>query len=203
MRQLYAVTSAGGRARTPAGLERYDDGRLAVLHRAVTARPEPAAELVLDYGAVLRRLADQETVLPMRYGTTVADTSEIGQLLDEHGEEWERLLHRLAGHSELIVHLPAVAPPEPADSSGREYLMARASTVHDTDRRREELAGLDGVREARALPGREDRRISLLVADPVVGPVGERIARWAAGHGWTARVTGPWPPFSFCLLEEP
>jgi hypothetical protein len=81
--------------------------------------------------------------------------------------------------------------------------MARAASVHDTDRRREDLAGLAGVREARSLPGREDRRISLLVADPLIESVGERIACWAAEQGWTARVTGPWPPFSFCLQGEP
>jgi hypothetical protein len=206
---LYAVTPSGGdrSATAAAGLKAYDDGRVAVLHREQEVSARPETEQLLSFGAVVRRLAAAGPVLPLRYGTVVADEAELARLVDEHAGEWSELLRSLAGHSELIVHLPAAAAPEPATGSvsGRDYLLARAAAVHDRDARREQLAALPGVRAVRELPSRGpgsgEHRISLLVADSQVADVGRQVTAWAGDRGTTARVTGPWPPFSFCTPD--
>jgi hypothetical protein len=203
MIQLYAVTATGDEGPLPDGLERYDEGRLAVLHREVHEPPRAEREAVLDYGAVLRELSRGRAVLPMQFGSTVADTEELRRLVAERADDWCRLLDRLAGHSELIVHLPAPPVPEAAGGSGREYLMARVDAARDVDARRDELARTEGVRAARVLPGRDEERVSLLVADDRADEVAERVQVWASGRGWPARLTGPWPPLSFCDPEEP
>lgn len=203
MIQLYAVTATGDTGPLPDGLERYDDGRLSVLHRAVRDQPPAERQAVLDYGAVLRELSASRPVLPMRFGSTVTDEGELHRLVDEHAADWCRMLDRLAGHSELILHLPAAPVPEVSGSSGREYLMARVDAARDVEGRRDELAGLDGVCAVRALPGQGGGRLSLLVADDRVDEVSERVVRWATDRGSNARLTGPWPPLSFCDPEEP
>lgn len=206
---LYAVTPSGGDRSAPAaaGLQAYDDGRVAVLHREEEVPARPDTEQLLSFGEVVRRLAAAGPVLPLRYGTVVADETELARLVDEHAAEWAELLRTLAGHSELIVHLPAAAAREPDTGpvSGRDYLLARAAAVHDREARLEQLAALPGVRAVRELPSRgassAEHRVSLLVADTDVADVGRLVAAWAGDGGTTARVTGPWPPFSFCTPD--
>ena len=195
---LHAIGRHAGRLPGPDGVEAYVAHGLAVFHREVAGAPAPDKEQLLAFGVVLEGLARQQTVLPLRFGSVVADRAGLMALVEERHGEWTAVLDRVAGLHELIVHLPDPAPvpaPAPAtEDSGRGYLLARAAAVHAEEEQVEVLRGLPTVREARPLPR---RRVTLLVRDV------EEARRQVTGcwPGQDLRITGPWPPFSFCEVS--
>ena len=47
---------------------------------------------VLAYESVVESFFSRRTIIPMRYGCTVRDRSELAAVLDEHREEYDALL---------------------------------------------------------------------------------------------------------------
>lgn len=206
---LYAVGVAG-HGSLPPGVESYDAHGLAVLHREVAEVPTPDKSELVAFGTVVRELSRQGPILPMRFGSVLPDRGAMTDLLEERHQEWAGLLDRLAGHHELIVHLPppgsgpGAAPL--ADGSGRSYLLARAAALHTEEEQVEQLRRLPAVRDVRVLPR---GRVSLLVADAEEArrQVDRCVHDWTDDRGRSpepaVRLTGPWPPFSFCEVTDP
>src|SRR5215212_36042 len=108
-------------------LDFHISGSLMVAVGLCERAPERTMSEVLAFGRVLRRIWERSPLLPIRFGTVVADTDELEQTIDEHREQWSARLEAVAGRSELIVHLPAAGGAHSsADAigshSGREYL---------------------------------------------------------------------------------
>jgi len=127
---------------------------------SMVARGDLAPNLsrVQTYERVVLSYHRQGTVIPMRYGCVVEKESQVIQLLDEHGPQYEALLQELNGCVEmgLRVLLPSgpwaavtpggpkgsreVAGPHPpapgiaADCLGLAYLTARKAHYAHQDR---------------------------------------------------------------------
>ncbi|MBO9520836.1 MAG: GvpL/GvpF family gas vesicle protein [Nocardioidaceae bacterium] len=208
--RLYAVTGALPRDLDTEGWSVHRAGSLAVLHAEV-AGEEPGEEpgedetheaaMVVD-GQRLVRLARQVTLLPVRYGSRVADLPELEALVADHRDAWERRLAAVEGCAELLVRVgePAVRAERPV--SGHEYLRQRARALEQGERRWDGLVELvrPWARELRVLSAH--RRLAALVSREQVPEAREAVGAWAGEHPEIdVTVTGPWPPFSFC--EEP
>jgi len=204
---LYAIvpSSAGLSALRTEELHVHDDGELAVFFEHRAGPPARTMKEVLSFGRTLQQIWARTSLLPIQFGTELDDEDELAGLLSEHRHEWLSRLGRVCERSELIVHLPKATvgpehPPASADS-GRDYLTAIAERVRTEDRLVDELRELLApfAEDERALPAVEGPRRTFLVPDRHVEAARAAIAGWVDRAGLDeVRVTGPWPPFSFC-----
>jgi hypothetical protein len=203
MTTLYAVIPTD--AAVPGGLDVLEGNTVAVVHSEEEPGTTSDPDAVLDFGRTVEQIARQGPALPMRFGTTVADLTDLRVLIAEHEEAWATRLAAVGDCCELIVHLDgsssAVPRPAPTELSGRDYLMRRAEAVHSRDAVHDELHAVlrPWLREARALPGTRSDRVAVLVPRDAAAPARLRIESWAAERNdLKVAITGPWPPFSFC-----
>ncbi|HEX5534425.1 MAG TPA: GvpL/GvpF family gas vesicle protein [Actinomycetales bacterium] len=204
---LFAVVPRG---RTEvSGLKTLAGEHVNVLYDVQDVPPGRSVKDVLDFGAKLQSVAQTGPVLPVRYGSVLADIADLRDLVRTREASWAQQLDRVAGHRELIVHLRLTegASPSPADTgseSGTEYLRRRAARLHA---REAVLAGLlqtvgPRLKDHRSLAATDEERVALLVPETDVDHVRRAIDEWGdSAADLAVKVSGPWPPFSFC--EDP
>jgi hypothetical protein len=191
------------------GLKTFAGDHVNVLYEVQDLPPGRGVKDVLDFGAKLQSVAQTGPVLPVRYGSVVADVAELADLVRTREASWAEQLDRVAGHSELIVHLrlpDKESPPRTGkgQESGTEYLRRRAARLHA---REAVLVGLlqavgPRLKDHRSLAATDGERVALLVPETDVDRVRRAIDQWGASAADLAvKVSGPWPPFSFC--EDP
>ena len=240
----YGITTAGlplpaeARALTDgAPLERVGVGDLELLVSPV--RPEQLAideddlsengrlaTLARGHDAVVRAAADCGPVLPLRFGTVVADETAARRLLQEHADSAREQLRRIGDTREWGVKLvrsldaePARVGPRPGDRTGvtgTEYL-ARRRRALEQHGEAEAAAGKatevlqetlrPHVTESLRRGGSSGSSLLLDLAFLVrpdaeadflaaAAELGERFAP----DGFGVEVSGPWPPYSFVSL---
>jgi hypothetical protein len=214
---LYALLSAAPSCEAGLGvcaerLRLVAVGDLMALVGDVAEPPAPTAVILRAQDAVLRRLAVVvDGVLPVRFGTLVADDAALAESLTPRRPELARALRRVSGCEQMTLRVwgeVAAAAPPPVTSGGgpgTRYLDARrlarrwAHRVPELEPARQRLGDL--VREERA--ERHDR-------PPLVATVQHLIPRGtgpryldeidAARHllrPWRVSATGPWPAYAF------
>jgi hypothetical protein len=168
--------------------------------------------LVREHDAVIRAVFDHESVLPLRFGTVVADTAAARQLLIERHDEVSTWLSRVAGHREwgLRIEYESVDDTPLTGLSGADYLRLRQQSLMSRQKRADVVRSLHAelVRFATSSFGRERPR-ALLDAAYLVHQENEEKFRAAAAwlseevgrFGATVHATGPWPPYSFTRIE--
>jgi hypothetical protein len=214
---LYALLSAEPSCETGSGLcaeplRTVMLGGLVALVGDVTRVPPPSAVTLRAQDAVLRRLAaGLDAILPVRFGTLLADDAALTEALQARRPQLTRALSRVAGCEQMTVRVwgeaPEAAPAAPAGGGGpgTQYLAGRRE-AHARARRVPELAPLrarlgDLVREERA--ERHDRPPLLATVQHLIlrgtGPrYVETIHAVRDGlRPWRVSVTGPWLPYAF------
>jgi len=240
----YGITTAGlplpddARALTDgAPLERVGLGDLELLVSPV--RPDQLrideddlsetgrlATLARGHDAVVRAAAGCGPVLPLRFGTVVADEAAARRLLQEHGESARQQLRRIADTREWGVRLVRSldAEPAPVGSSsgdrsgvtGTEYLARRRRALAqrgEAEAAAEKAADVlqetlrPHVTESLRRGGATGSSLLLDLAF-LVRPDAEADFLAAAAalrerfapEGFGVEVSGPWPPYSFVSL---
>jgi hypothetical protein len=164
----------------------------------------PAEDAVVTPAALWRReallesLMEDRDLLPVRYGTRVADERAAAAAVAGRGGELRARLERVRGAVELAVRArpreTEAAPP--AARSGREYLAARLGRSRAAVALHEPLAAL--ARASAIQPGDELLRAAYLVDRAAVAAFADRVGELQRAHPQLALVcTGPWPPYSF------
>lgn len=200
-RAVHGVTAGSLRAAVSDGLQ---------------APPQPSEPNLWMHERVVDALMRERTVLPMRFGTVLADAAEIRRFLRERQDELLAALARVDGAIELGVRVawrdaadtPLPAPPgASAPPAGAGYL----ASLIERRRRAQELA--DRVDEPlRALSRDSTRRIlvapnlplsgAYLVARERLGEFRARVDRLEREIDGAAIVcTGPWAPYGFTIRE--
>ena len=152
-------------------------GRLtAFVKRGVAAAPDPELEALLEHDRVVHSLMERGPVVPMRFGTVVADESEIRSLLLKRRRQLRDMLTHVRGRVEFGVRRERVHA-----SSGRDYMHGRLE-------RERSLAPLSEL-AADSRPRRRDT--AYLVDRDLAGTFQER------ARSMKLSLTGPWPPYSF------
>lgn len=210
IRWLYAVALEGaapeGIAGAGGGPLAHTEGRgLTLVYERCDSAPKASRERVLAFGSVLQRLCAARTALPFRFGATVASEPELHALLEQRAEEWRRRLDAVRGQSELIVHVEgkqvAAQKEAPVPRTGAGYLAGRAEALRRTRAIGETLCSQLAPRctEVRLLPSPAGAiRVACLARAEDIGELEAGVREWTRAHPEdSARVTGPWPPFSF------
>ena len=204
----------------------FRSGPLSILYSQHDVAPERSRhDHVLAHSAVVDRVHQQVTTVPLRFGTDVVDLEALHELAAENGGEWSDLLARLDGCVELGVRFlsPRESAPEPSTEpatgkngvGGAEFLRRRS--IHYSRReqhtgKREEVVERvvkevePFCREYRVadgeLAGMESRLLSLLVGREESPALLKRL-NGSLGGMERVSITGPWPPWNFVSPHAP
>jgi hypothetical protein len=198
MIELVAVTDA--QALPPEPLWAVRRGRLSLLCGPAAVGSEPSVDDLWRHEALLERLLEDRDLLPVRFGTVVADDEAAARVLAERHDELAAALERVRGAVEVAVRVRARDPapvPAPAEGlSGHEYLAAKAGPARTASVVHETLA--EHARESVVQTSDELLRAAYLVERGGVEAFVAAVQRLQQAHDDVAVLcTGPWPPFSF------
>ncbi len=163
--------------------------------------------------AVEGLMAAGHDVLPMRFGTVVADEQAVAALLRERAGEFAAGLERVAGSVELAIR--AVLYDRGADAADRPDRERPGTRYLGELKQREDLADRveQRLRERLAPLARASRYRRLRAAPPTIASAHlvaqEQLEEFRAGAAELAEetdfaevfCTGPWPPYSFVGAE--
>jgi hypothetical protein len=165
---------------------------------------EPA--VVLAYGEQIWQIHQKTTLIPVRYGSQLADETKVRQLLTDNAVHYKKKLAELADCDEMGVRLPINSlenhPVNKSIISGHEYLLARkqAYTVPEeikkqADTLNDALSGCyrQYCAELSLFNGRRTYLLSYLVPRDKLLTFQEKIT----GFIDIRFISGPWPLYSF------
>ncbi len=176
------------------------------------------------YERVVEAFFRERTIVPMRFGSILESDAAVARYLSKHGARFRARLRELSGCVEMGVRLAAPAGVEasrpPRDSRalrarrreaapGRAYLEARVerrrAAEELAERYRDGLSGLFSRFEVEAPSpaalvvgpeGMAALSLSFLVPSSCVEAFRKAFGEVHRGEG-SARLSGPWPPYSF------
>jgi hypothetical protein len=179
------------------------------------------------HDAVVQAAAAVAPTAPMRLATIFRDDDGVRRRLAEQRDRISEVLDRVEGHEEWSVKVLTRAhddePPTAPPSSGAEYLLRRqqARQARDDDQRDARVAA-DRVHEAlvglaaasRRLPPQDPRltghtgtmvhNVAYLVPRDLSDAFAAAVGDLTGDHREVLiDARGPWPPYSFAILEEP
>ncbi len=186
MIELLAITDDATPPQPP--LRLVPAGRVSVLvtpaddggERAAGAEPAADAEALWRRESLLEELMRERALLPVRYGTRVADEAAAAAAVAPRDAELAAALDRVRGAVEVSVR--AVAPDR-AVTDAPEAVHERLSAA---------------AREHARLDGPEPLRAAYLVDTAAVDGFVATVRELQHEHpGLSILCTGPWPPYSF------
>lgn len=199
--------------------------------RANLERLDWLEEVARGHDAVVHQVAGLGGTAPMRLATICLDDQGVRRRVAERYDDLLEVLARVQGCDEwsikLVTSAASPAQPEPAAAAGTvggaEYLrrkkvqtQARASRESDAlamaDQVHDALSGL--VRASRRLPAQDPRltghegtmvlNAAYLVAQGDQARFLEAVDRVTGRlEGVRTDCAGPWPPYSFAMLDSP
>jgi len=167
---------------------------------------------VLAHKGVVDRVFARTTVIPVRFGTTIADADALRRHLEAEASSYRSSLDRLDGQSEMGIRvslrqegIPESSGPASAyrsDRPGTAYLLARH---RKRDGRRRQVVrtyrtGLEGRFESMTTSAaRSQQTVSMafLVARSQTRAFREAAEGIRASRVQSVDVVGPWAPYSF------
>jgi hypothetical protein len=203
--ELYAIADDGGPP-LPEGvrLQAVAVGGLAGLYGP--AEDTEVSEATLwQREEVIEALMQDRDLLPVRYGTRLADKLTLARAIGERREPLAAALDRVRGAVELSLRVVPSGGSERLSvaHSGAEYLQAKVQAEETRARARsalhEPLARLarDSVVRVPREPS-ELLRAAYLVDRPAVGDFSSLVVELQeANTRFSLLCTGPWPPYSF------
>jgi hypothetical protein len=214
MLHLYAVTEHPATLTDARGIDdatlgtATSDGLDAVVSRVDTAAPATEAA-ILAHARVVERLAEANAaVLPARFQQAYPDEESVVRALLDRNEQLRAGLERVRGCAEIGVRVVRGSGREnDTAASGAEYMRGRLAAVHEAEELALQLktavgaaarAGVDNVLATPELV----LSAAFLVARDEVDAVRDAVDGIARDRPELSFVcTGPWPPYSFALVE--
>jgi len=167
------------------------------------------------YAIVIEKAAAQTpAILPVRFGTGMADLDEVTFVLQSRQDALRRRLRAVRGRSQMTIRVvlgksgsdPGDNPSpgsDPGDQStqGTQYLQQRAITAA----RAREIPGFAPIRAAVKRWVKDERvekragvaTVNHLIPRSSVGTYRSAVERAAERAGLRVVVTGPFPPYAF------
>jgi hypothetical protein len=168
---------------------------------------ELSAEVLWRHEEVVEALMEDRDVLPVRFGTRVADETAAARALGERHRELSAALDRVRGAVELSLRMLGERPDDTRGatelSSGTDYLRAkaRAAAAHEGALRAVHEPLARRARASKQRPVREENellRAAYLVDREQVDGFVDLVSELQASNPRVRLLcTGPWPPYSF------
>jgi hypothetical protein len=192
-------------------------GLVAVMARVEESSLAPSVSSVLAFEKVVETIHATHSVIPLRYGCLMESESAILRLLEDHRREYEALLDRLGGMTEMGIRVlcpagPRLLPESPL-SPGAAYLASLRkrhgsgdSLAPEETQLADRIAGpLSGcyTEQCREISAADRRRLlSLYFLTPKTGVEDFRnqARRIRPPAGTKLLLSGPWPPYNFAAF---
>jgi hypothetical protein len=187
---------------------------MAVVSEVEGPTTTPSISSLLAYERVVEAIHARQTVIPLRYGCLMDSEEQVVQLLEDHRREYEALLGRLRGMTEMgirLLWLPSAAPlPSLPHLPGAAYLASLRNRYNSQDTLTAEEALLadriaallddcstEQCREVSS--SHQGRLISLYFLTPKSGAEEFRkmARKISTPRGVKLLLSGPWPPYNF------
>src|ERR1039458_8537879 len=174
----------------------------------------PSVSSVLAFERVVEAIHARQAVIPLRYGCLMESESAIIRLLEDHRQEYEALLNRLRGMTEMGIRVlcparPGFLPGSPL-SPGAAYLASLRnryssgnSLAPEEAQLADQIAGLLSgcyTEQRREIsPADQGRLVSLYFLTPKtdVERFRNRARQICPPGGMKLLLSGPWPPYNF------
>jgi hypothetical protein len=215
---VYAIIEAGSPAIEERGLDGHplrtvgDEDLAAVVSEHDGSRIAGSAANLWDYEQVMERLMSDRAILPMQFGSALADERAVRAMLRERAEQLRAGLERVRGAVEVGVRAGwRDSPPRDehaaANGGGTAYMLERLALHRqacDLVDRLDPLAGLARDIHIRFLgQGELPVHEAYLVNRDRVKEFAERVRDIDERHPEIELVcTGPWPPYSFAAVSD-
>jgi hypothetical protein len=205
---VYALASRDARSSGIKGLAREQLrtitlGPVAAIVGEVTARPRPTVANLLRYDRILTELwAQNGALLPVRFGTILADSSELDHAVTLRRETLRRRLAIVRGRAQMTVLVPITHPNRRGASrrrarSGAEYLRAARAVREVPQLARLRPAVRRWVRDERTQMRGSIATVYHLVPRGAADRYRSALERAAREAGIRLRVLGPRLPYAF------
>ena len=213
---LYGIVrhdSAAGRPE--AGVSLLPTHGLAAAVSAVEEIPSPPrVSDLLAFERVVEAIHERQAIIPLRYGCVMDSESAVIRLLEERRPDYERLLIRLLGMTEMAVRVLWPARPEALPGlprlPGAAYLASlrtRYNLPGGLTREEDAFAGqvlevLSGCfaeQRSEASASNQGRLVSLYLLTPrlCAEQLRSALRRICPPRGAKLLSSGPWPPYNF------
>jgi hypothetical protein len=197
----------------------------AVISPSRTSEVPPTEANLWQHEAALEALMDDRSVLPVRFGTVLADEPAVQAALVAHYGEFTANLNRVRGHVELglrvlwdhndVLSLTPDARSQTPSGNGLAYMSARLEEERKLEVRRQRAEVLaEGIHMPLARLAAESTRRMLITPRSLVAAAYLVERERVAGFRQEVEVlssthpelrflcTGPWPPFSFVAMSN-
>ncbi len=196
-------------------------GGIVALVGELRRAPKPTVTNLRRYAIVIEKAAAQTpAILPVRFGTGMADLDEVTFVLQSRQDALRRRLRAVRGRSQMTIRVvlgksgksgsdpgddpsPGSDPGDPGHQStqGTQYLQQRAISAA----RAREISGFAPIRAAVKRWVREERvekragvaTVNHLIPRSSVDTYRSAVERAAEYVGLRVLVTGPFPPYAF------
>jgi len=182
---------------------------LAALVRASDTELSRESSAVLEYGDKIMQIHQQTTLIPMRYGSLLADEKAVIKNLQDENAHYHSILAKLADCEEMGVRITLKNSEDETgapQSSGQAYLLARKSIYSVPELAVQQEALINSVlagfyQEQRAtlsvFNGQRTYLLSYLVPRATLKQFKLGYFDLATSLGESVTVSGPWPPYNF------
>src|SRR5262245_45201007 len=205
---VYALAARGARRSGVKGLageqlRTITLGPVAAIVGDVTVRPRPTVANLLRYDRILAELwAQHGALLPVRFGTILADASELDHAVTLRGATLRRRLAVVRNRAQMTVLVPIPYPtrrraPRRRAHSGAEYLRARAAARDVPQFAQLRPAVRRWVRDERMQMRGSIATVYHLVPRGAADRYRSALERAAREAGIRLRVLGPRLPYAF------
>lgn len=194
-------------------------GLAVVVSRVEVTSSAPSVSSLLAYGRVVEAIHARQAVIPLRYGCLMESKGEIVRLLEDHRQEYEGLLGRLRGMTEMGIRvLWRASPqflPESLSSPGAAYLASLRNRYNPESRLTPEeaqvadqitglLSGCYTEQRREVSSSSQGRLVSLyfLTTKTCVERFRNQARQICPPSGTKLLLSGPWPPYSFTVSPD-
>jgi|TARA_B110000114_G_C15045353_1_gene378914 hypothetical protein len=206
---LFGIIASEYSSCVDASLRQIRSEGLTALVKASDTELSRKSSAVMEYGDQIMRIHQQTTLIPVRYGSLLADEQEVIKHLTDHSARYQTLLAKLDDCEEVGIRMTLVDSNNEANAqqaSGQAYLLARKHVYSVPELAAQQEALINHTlanlyREHRAtlslFNGQRSYLLSYLVPRATLMQFKEGYFDIAAGMGANVALSGPWPPYNF------
>ena len=194
-------------------------GLAAVVAQVEETSSVPSVSALLAYEKVVEAIHNRQAVIPLRYGCVMESEAAIIRLLEDHWREYEALLRRLRGMTEMGIRVLGPVRSETVFNSALSPGAAYLSSLRDrygsgnnlapeetqlADQIASLLSGCYAEQRREVSPVDQGRLLSLYFLTPKTGVEGfrNRVRLVRPPFGKKLLFSGPWPPYNFAVSNE-
>lgn len=207
---LYGIVAEDAQLTAEPGMRLIKVATLAAIAKLGETEISHEPAVVLAFGEQVMRIHQQTTLIPMRYGSVLADEYAVTQHLLNHQEGYRKRLAELANCEEMGIRLPLDSAEDNTVTtlqiSGHEYLLGRKRAYAVPEHIEQQATLLNNAltglyrQHCAAISifnGQRTYLLSYLVPRTELQAFRNKLNVLADNITDIGFISGPWPPYNF------